>query len=323
MGLLSNTVFEFVISISVSIILGTIGIWLAWRRPVQIPLLYETLSFDRVNPSNNEAKRILAKRHKALNDPKMQLLTFVTFKLSNMGKEAISLNDVTKPLTLAFKNDATILLCEKVETVPADLEYKSRIEGAKILLTLPLLEQKESLTLRLLITGYIDYFPGITIRVGLRKRIVRANNVRFSKEVLVVGIVSFCMATFTAFASASPPQSPFQNVVWAVIWGYYTIALACFFESWEARTSLPTPQRMLPSAYVSFFFKGLISSLPILIPFAILSVVVIHWLGIRAFGLMLMIILFNSGPLLWWYLFYKLVVTLLRKKKIKYNAILV
>jgi hypothetical protein len=288
--------------------------------------LYETLSFEYVNPSNKEVKRILAKHRKAPDDPKMHILTFVTFRLSNMGKEAISINDITKPLTITFKSEATILSCEKVETVSQDLEYKSRIEGEKILLTFPLLEQKESLTLRLLITGYIDYFPGITIRVGLRKRIVRANNVRFSKEMLVVGIVSFCLAAFMAFASGSPPQSPFQNVqniYWDTVYGYSVMGLACFLESWEARKLLPTPKRILPSAYLSLFFKELISLLPILIPFAILSVVVIHWLGIRAYGLTLIIIIFNLGPLLWWYLLYKLVSTWLQKCKIKYKTVLI
>jgi hypothetical protein len=318
MGLLSNPAFEFVINI----ILISISIWIAWRRPPQISISYETFPFDYVDSSNEDVKRILAKRRKASDDPRMQLLTFVTFKLSNMGKEAISLNDVAKPLTIAFNRDATILSCEKVETIPEDLEYKSPIKGEKVLLTFPLLEPKDSLTLRLLITGYIDYFPGITIRVGLRKRIVRANNVRFSKELLVMGIVCLCLATFMASASASPPQLPLQNVVWDMIYGYYVIGLGCLVVSRLERRALPT-RHILPSAFISNFFKMFIRVLPFLISFGLLSIAVFHWFGRLAFAWMFLIVVFVAIPLGAWDIFYKVVIKWLQKKKRKYNAVLI
>lgn len=317
MGLLSNPVFEFVINI----ILVSISIWIAWHRPPQISISYETFLPEYVNYSNEDVKRILAKRRKAPNDPRMQLLTFVTLKLSNKGKEPISLNDVTKPLTIAFNRDATILSCERVET-PEDFEYKSQIEKEKVLLTFPSLEEKESLTLRILITGHIDYSPSISLRVGLRKRIVRANNVRFSKEMLVIGIACLCLATLSIFAIGGPPQSPFQNVVWNMIYGYYVIGLACFLISWETRKSLPT-RHILPSEYISIFFKMFIRVLPFLISFGVLSIAVFHWFGRLAFAWMFLNVVFVAIPLIAWDIFYKVVIKWLQKKKRKYNAVLI
>jgi hypothetical protein len=124
------------------------------------------------------------------------------------------------------------------------------------------------------------------------------------------------------FTIGEPPQAPFQNSFWDVIWGYYVGGLGCLFISWETRKSLPT-RHTLPSEYFSSFFKGFIGALPFLIPFGILSIAVIHWFGRLAFAWMFLIIIFSAIPLSAWYIFYKVVIKWLQKKKRKYNAVLI
>lgn len=103
MSLLSNLTFQFIITTSVSPLLGGVSVWLAMRRPVQIPLTYETLSQQRVNPSDEEVKELLAKIYLDPTDSRVQYLTFVTFKLYNSGKESVTL---PKPILYTLDTNA-------------------------------------------------------------------------------------------------------------------------------------------------------------------------------------------------------------------------
>ena len=149
MDILSNSTFQFIITSSLTLLLGGISVWLAMRRPVQIPLTYETLFQQRVDPSNEEVRDLLAAIHISPDDSRVQYLNFVTFKLWNSGKESVALTD-DKPLYIAFKRGATILACQEIETAPQDLEYTCRLEDEKILLAFPLLDPKDSTTFRVL-----------------------------------------------------------------------------------------------------------------------------------------------------------------------------
>src|SRR5216683_5719135 len=54
--LLSDSTFRFIITTSLTLLLGGISVWLAMRRPVQMPFTYETLFQQRVDPSNEEVR---------------------------------------------------------------------------------------------------------------------------------------------------------------------------------------------------------------------------------------------------------------------------
>ena len=149
--ILSNSIFQFIITTSLTLLLGGISVWLAIRRPVQIPLTYETLLRQCVDPSNEEVRDLLAAIYTSPDDSRVQYLNFVTFKLWKSGKESVTLTD-DKPLYIAFKRGATILACQEIETAPQELEYTCRLEDEKILLAFPLLGPKDSTLFRVLIT---------------------------------------------------------------------------------------------------------------------------------------------------------------------------
>ncbi|GEM_PF-5443270 len=56
MSTISNSTIQFIITISITLLIGGINLWLALRRHVQIPLAYETLSQERVDSSNEEVR---------------------------------------------------------------------------------------------------------------------------------------------------------------------------------------------------------------------------------------------------------------------------
>ncbi len=52
MDFLSNTEWQFIISACISIISISVGIWLGYRRLVQIPISYEALAIEPADGSN-------------------------------------------------------------------------------------------------------------------------------------------------------------------------------------------------------------------------------------------------------------------------------
>ena len=112
MDFLSNTEWQFIISASISIISIGIGIWLAFRRPVQLPITYETISVEPVDGSEDEVKEIVDKMRVPSDDDTIKHLCFVTFKIWNSGRddESITLPDDSKPLTIAFERGLSSLL---------------------------------------------------------------------------------------------------------------------------------------------------------------------------------------------------------------------
>src|SRR5438445_99182 len=100
MGILSNATVQFIISTSLTFLLGGMSVWLALRRRVQIALAHETLLPQPIDPSNEEVRDLLAETHISPDDSRVELLHFVTFKLWNSGKESITTLTDDKPLTI-------------------------------------------------------------------------------------------------------------------------------------------------------------------------------------------------------------------------------
>lgn len=314
MNIFSNSTIQFIITSSITLLLGGINLWLLLRRRVQIPLTYETLLQQRVDPSNEEVRDLLAKIHISPDDSRVQYLSFVTFKLWNSGKESVTILSDDKPVILSFPPGATILACEEIAREPQELEYTWRLEDEKILLAFPLLDSNDVITIRVLLTGRIDYFPDISVRVPGSKRIVRANNIQQSKELFITALFMLCITTYLFVSTWSLSPYPFSVEIWVVFYGG---AILLLITSWLIRTSPPGfPQ---PS-------KGLweiIQAMPIAIPFCILGVLIYHWFGKQTFFIVITIICYLFIILGLWFIPYTVVTAYLKKKKKKYNAVLV
>jgi hypothetical protein len=314
LDILGNSIFQFIITTSLTLLLGGISVWLAMRRPVQIPLTYEETQVQkRVDPSNEEVTDLLAAIYISPDDRRVQYLNFVTFKLWNSGKESVTLTD-EKPLSIAFKGGATILACQEIETSPQDLEYSWRLEDEKLLLAFPLLDPKDSATFRVLITGGIHDFPDISVRVPGRKRIVRANNIQQSKEMSIIATLVLCLTTYSFVSTwaLSPSSVSVETMI-----VFYGEGMCFLVASWLIRRS--QPGRYFPSELL----WGLIKALPLLIPLGILAALIEHWLGRQTLFNLLIIIMCLFITFSLWLLPYACITRLLEKKKTKYNPVLI
>ncbi len=95
---------------------------------------------------------------------------------------------ITSSITLLLGGINLWLLLRRRVQVP--------LEDEKILLAFPLLDSNDVITIRVLITGRIDYFPDISVRVPGSKRIVRANNIQQSKELFITALYYYLLVRF-------------------------------------------------------------------------------------------------------------------------------
>ena len=314
MGILSNATLQFIISTSLTLLLGGISVWLALRRHVQIALSHETLLPQPVDPSNEEVRDLLAETYISPDDSRVQYLNFVTFKLWNSGRESITSLTDDKPATIVFPPGATILACEEIGAAPKDLEYSWHLEDEKILLAFPLFDPKDLITIRVLIPGRIDDSPDVSVRVPGSKRIVRANNLRQSKEWLIIGICYLVLTTYLFVSTWSVSPSPYPAETIGMFYGAGILVLGF---SWLIR-SFP-PDSRLPSKFLWEFIQGL----PGVIPIFLLGALIDHWFGRETLINVMFIASCLVMMFMLWLVPYLLVTSHLKKKEKKYNAVLV
>lgn len=269
---------------------------------------------QRVDPSNEEVRDLLAQIHISPDDSRVQYLSFVTFKLWNSGKESVTILSDDKPVILTFPPGATILACEEIARVPQDLEYTLRLEDERILLAFPLLDANDVITIRVLITGRIYDFPDISVRVPGSKRIMRANNIQQSKELFITALLMLCMTTYLLVSTWSLSPAPFSVEIWVIFYGGGILLL---IASWLIRyysPGFPQPSKML---------WEFIKAMPVVIPIFILGVLIYHWFGKQTFAIVIGIVCSLFIILGLWFIPYTLVTAYLKKKKKKYNAVLI
>ena len=172
--------------------------------------------------------------------------------------------------------------------------------------------------LKFIIPGRIYDFPDISIRVPGTKCIVRANNIRQSKEMFIMGIIFLCMITYLFVSVWSQSPYPFPA---EIIWVFYGGGISILCSGWLIRSS--SPGFFLPSELLWDIIKAIPLGILVAIPLVILAVLIYHWFGretlINVF--LIAMCLFMTFGL--WFIPYTGITTLLEKKKTKYNAVLV
>jgi len=329
MDFLSNPVWQFIINSCIGIISIFIVIWIAFRRPVQIPISYEAITIEPVNGSEDEIKELIENMQVSADDETITYSCFVTFKIWNSGRESITLPEDSKPLTIAFKHGEKILDCKRLETVPNDLELSYRLDAEKILLNFPLLDPNEAIIFRVLLTSYVNYFPQIYVRVPGKKRIERANNVRMSKEARIAALLFLCVAilgymafTFGSSSHKHNIKAEFYFIGLTVL--FLLVSLTFFLESWVSRRSAPFPDSiMLPSTLLYIYFKIFLRALPALIIFGALAAIIYALFGLRVLTLVYLMFCCLITSFEIWYMLNATVIYLFQKRKKAHNAILI
>ena len=288
--LLSNASWQSAITISLSVISILISVWFS-RRSIQLPITYEPLQCKLVDDSDEEVKEILKRRiARSYDKTTMKYLSFLTFTILNSGSESITLLTNSEPLTIVFRKGMKILDCRKINTTPDQIKFTIKLDAEKLLLNFPLLDPNESITLKILTTDYIDYFPNIYARVPGKKRIVRASNIRHSKEMRIASIIFLLYFIISYFTFDVHTYNQSSNLFFQIllVWSAGS-SILLFLMSWLDRRTSPHPSVPLLSTIASIFFQMFIRGLPFLIILGVLGTVIYIWFGLKILAILFLI----------------------------------
>ena len=177
----------------------------------------------------------------------------------------------------------------------------------------------DSLTIQILVPIYLyNSLPEIRVRGHSPQPMLIANNIRLSREYLILGIL-FLSSTIYLFFSFRPPYPLQLTGILAV---YFIGGLLFLIVSWAGRKWSPMPE-LLPSAIGFAYLMAFIRAIPFFIPFGIVAFLVYHWFGARVLIWLTFYFLMVFMPFCAWYAISIAVIDWLKKKKKNFNSILV
>jgi hypothetical protein len=307
MEFIKDSIFQFILNLCVAIFFGLVSIWLARRRPV-LALSYETLKIEQVNRTEQEIELIKKQMEVSLPATLPAGEYFiVTAKIVNFGKESIKLPSDT-PLTIEFEKDTNVIGIGNLEKSYDPIEVTPKIDAMKAKLILPLLDPKESITFKMLLDRKVGYFPkDVYARIGGKKRIVKANNVKAARENKIFGFIILGLVALLWLLLFSPfglqvylNNEIIENYklhITAMLFGGIVLILT----SWEIRRMPPNDQLVPLSKWLSMTLKEFLVVIPFFILICLVGVGIFALFGIKGLAILLITFVFILMPLVFWY----------------------
>ena len=127
----------------------------------------------------------------------VQDVQLIIVEIINSGNVSIKSTDYERPISLDFGENAHILTAEVTETTPDNLDVSIDIEGTKVLLNPTLMNGKDSIAIKTIVSQFND-------KITVEGRIVGVKEVQKStKRNKIQAINSFIMGVGGGLASAS------------------------------------------------------------------------------------------------------------------------
>lgn len=318
MELLSNSTFQFVASISLTLVFGIISLWFTLRPTDLPPLAYTEISQLPISPDDEKVKQLLTKfdfSSWGSIKPDFQILTF---KLWNKGWKTVVQNEENQPLVLEF-NKIPILDCLQIDRYPEDLDCTCEVVEGKLYIRAPRLEHNDSITVAILIPTYLYKKPVIRKLGHAPKPMFMANNLRHSREMIILGIFFLCSSVYMFFSLRPQPHSPMLIGIWIAI----IVGGVLFTVGGWAERKMPSSQEIPPSALILIILFLFIRFLPILIPIGIIAFLVHLWFGAKVLWLLFFFSAMVLSPFFLWYFIQTSIIGWLKKKQKGYNRFLV
>ena len=199
MELLGNTTFQFIVSVSLTLVFGIITLWLTLRPTDLSPLAYTEISQQPISSDDEKVKQLLTKfdfSNWGTIEPNFQILTF---KLWNKGEKTVEQDEEDKPLVLEF-NKVSILDYLQIVRYPNDLNCNCEVVEGKLHIKAPRLDQNDSITVQLLVPTQLYKKPVIRKLGHAPKPMFMANNIRHSREMIILGVFFLCSTIYMFFS---------------------------------------------------------------------------------------------------------------------------
>lgn len=281
MYILRDPTWQFIINISTPIIVGAITsaitIWLAVRKR-WVSIDYQTLEQCSLSDDEN-IKATKRKMHVHLNKKTSSVLCLLTVRIRNIGKESIQFANPT-PLTIRYGKGVKVLGCDILECVPDYLEAEPQVDGNMLKLSLPILKPNQHIKMQILLDE--DFVnlpdPDIYAHTLLHYKIIKASNVRRSREFKIIGfsLLSISIFLVSGFFYIKFNSIPFIAI--PAILSYFLLSIIFLVLSYSTRKA-PPAHTPLPSKIFKNLLKGFLPAIPILIIVGMIAFIIYHFFG--------------------------------------------
>ena len=149
-GILRDPIWQFV-----GVILGVLAIFISYilyrKQSQKKALEYEIISSTPLLSIGEEVK---GKLEIFFNRERVKQVHLIQVRIINSGNTPILTNDFKRPVSVSFGEEAQILTAEVAEVNPDGLDVSTKIEDGEIVLVPTLLNQGDSVRLKMLISSF-------------------------------------------------------------------------------------------------------------------------------------------------------------------------
>ena len=326
MTFLHDPTWQFIITISTSIVISTITsgitIWLTLRKPI-LPIGSSILEIETVQGAEN-IKAIKERMQIPLGDETSNTLFWLTFEIWNNGKDTIQLANPT-PLIIGFRQGIRVLGWDRLERDPNYVKAIPRIEDGEVKVELPFLDPKQSITMHLLLSDYVDRFEYIRAEVPVRKRFAQANNRQSARQYRIAGVIATCFGIFcTVFFYFSLEGTLADKLYTSVVMGGSSFLIGIGFLSTSYFEKRHPPHHNPPLfERIKSELKSFLSTLPAIIAIGIIITAIYFFFGSRTLINCVVTLAIIGFPALVWMGIYGLAKWILKKVKVNYTPIVI
>jgi len=181
-GILSDPTCQFIIVILLTIAAIVVSVIIYLKQRQRRSLSYEIVSATPLLSVEEDIKKDLQISYKG---KPVEQVHLVMIKILNSGSLPIPSKDYEQPITLSFGNQTKILTAEIAETNPDSLEASIDASDRHAILVPALLNQKDFITIKMLVTKYRSE-PNVSGRIIGVKEIRKVVYRYFRRLVLIV-----------------------------------------------------------------------------------------------------------------------------------------
>jgi ABC-type amino acid transport system permease subunit len=162
---------------------------------------YKELSFEIISntPILSKAKEIADKIQLLYDGKPVNNVNLIIIKITNSGNIPIIRTDYERPIAFYFDSKSKVLDAEVIKTVPDDLKIKLNTSNDKIILEPVLLNEADSLTLKIILSEYNGAIRPDARILGIKAILDKTNKGKNSLLLLLLGFVLGFVLGFIIF----------------------------------------------------------------------------------------------------------------------------
>lgn len=203
--------------IGATVVIFLIQLWL--RRKA---LSYEIISrTPLLNPQEKDKRNLQI----LFDNNQVQDVDIIEVEIFNSGNEEIRPNDYERPISVNFDKNTQILTAEVAKVNPLNLKPSVKIEGISVILEPLLLNKKDSIKLKMLVSKCSNN-PTVSARIAGVKEIKESSEKQNRVLLSIItggtlGVIASIMLIILYFSA--PPQITSALILWSVLLFYCII----------------------------------------------------------------------------------------------------